>query len=371
MKTKNYTILDYEPQEREELEKQYTKYFDDGEASKNFQGKDLETNSSVRVQIVKFDKEKGIALCETAFGQSIVIDINKEEKSLKKLGYPSIDIAEGQVLEVVVSKEPSGSFNGSVTAGYEKALKKELHAALKTNNTAYIVKVTSVCNGGFMVNLSGIPCFLPGSLAAANRIMDFSDYVGKQITVMIEIYDQRRDIFVVSFKKYLKKIIDSEVQNLSFASKYDGIVTGTSGSGVFVEWDSIFTGIIPFNESNKSITSELKTGDTVTFYVTDIKNPNRIVLSITEPNEKLKNIQEMKDSSYDVIDENSELKIYKAEIIKMKAFGAFVKLENGLSGLIEKEKLIHHIEEYGVGQLVDCSVLSVDLSTLKIQLTEV
>jgi len=369
MKTKNYTIFEYEPQEREELEKKYTKYFDK-EVSGDFQGKDLKNNSSVRVKIVKFDKEKGIALGETAFGQSIVIDTNKEERSLRKLGYPSIDMVEGQVLEVVVNKEPSGAFNGSVSAGYEKALKKQLHDAIKTNNTAYIVKVTSVCNGGFMVDLSGIPCFLPGSLAAANRIMNFADYVGKQITVMLEMYDQRRDIFVVSFKKYLKKIIDSEVQNLSFASKYDGIVTGASGSGVFVEWDSIFTGIIPFDESNKSITSELKAGDTVTFYVTDIKNPNRVVLSVTEPNEKLKNIQEMKDSSYDVLGENSESKIYKAEITKMKTFGAFVRLENGLAGLIEKEKLVNSIKEYEVGQLVDCSVLSVDLSTLKIQLME-
>ena len=49
----------------------------------------------------------------------------------------------------------------------------------------------------------------------------------------------------------------------------------------------------------------------------------------------------------------------------------FVKIENGLSGLIEKEKLVKDIKDYEVGQSVNCSISSVDTATLKIQLTEV
>ena len=90
-----------------------------------------------------------------------------------------------------------------------------------------------------------------------------------------------------------------------------------------------------------------------------------------EPNEKLKSVQNLKDSSAEVLGENTELKIYKAEITKLKTFGVFVKIENGLSGLIEKEKLVNSINDYEVGQLVNCSISSVDTSTLKIQLTEV
>jgi ribosomal protein S1 len=222
-----------------------------------------------------------------------------------------------------------------------------------------------------MVDLSGIECFLPGSLAAANRIMNFADYVGKELTVMIEIYDQKRDIFVVSFKKYLKKIIDSEVKNLSFSQRYEGKVTGVSGNNIFVEWEEIYTGIISIDENNRTKLETLQTGDSVEFYVVDIKNAQRIGLSILEPNEKLKNIQNLKDSSAEVLGENTELKIYKAEITKLKTFGVFIKLENGLSGLIEKEKLVNSINNYEVGQLVNCSISSVDTSTLKIQLTEV
>jgi predicted RNA-binding protein with RPS1 domain len=78
----------------------------------------------------------------------------------------------------------------------------------------------------------------------------------------------------------------------------------------------------------------------------------------------------MKDTSSEVLGENTDLKIYKGEITKTKTFGVFVKMENGLTGLIEKERLVNSIKEYEVGKSVDFSILSVDSSTLKIQLIE-
>jgi ribosomal protein S1 len=368
MKNKNFSSFDYDTAERERLEAMYNGTFP--EDNKKVTGKDIQNNSSERIVITSIDLEKGVALGETLFGQTIIIDTNKEEKNMRKLGYPSIEINAGQELDVVIHRDSSGSFNGSVSAGYEKALKRELHRSIKDEDCAFKVRVKNVCNGGFMVDLSGIECFLPGSLAAANRIMNFADYVGKQLTVMVEVYDQKRDIFVVSFKKYLRKIIDREVQNLSFANKYQGTVTGLSNNGVFVEWDEIYTGIISIDDSNRSSLETYQAGDSIEFYVIDIKNPQRINLSVTQPNEKMKNIQEMKDTSSEVLGENTDLKIYKGEVTKIKTFGIFVKMENGLSGLIEKEKLVSSIKEYEVGQSVDFSILSVDSSTLKIQLIE-
>jgi ribosomal protein S1 len=362
MKNNKYTFNEYEVSERETLEKIYEASL--GSIPSGFRGKDLDNNSSVSVTIIGLSEGGKTAIGETFFGQSVVIDINKEERILSKLGYPAINIEVGQKLDVVVHKAFNGqSFTGSVSAGYEKALKNELRNAIKDQNCAFKVKVISVCNGGFMVDLSGIKCFLPGSLAAANRIMDFSQYVGKDINVMVEIYDQKRDIFVVSFKKYLKKVIDSEVQKLSFAIKYDGIVTGSSNSGVFVEWSDMFTGHIPFDDTNKEKLSEMKSGDIISYYIIDIKNPQRIVLSLSEPSGKLKVIQELKDDSM-------VNKIYKGEITKMKTFGAFVKLENGFIGLVEKENLVYDIEDYEVGATMSCRIANVDLSSHKIQLIE-
>lgn len=368
MKNKNFSFFEYDTIERDSLKDIYDSSFP--ETQGKITGKDLSNNGFERVVVNSVDNEKGIALAETSFGQTIVIDTNKEEKHMRRLGFPSIEIEDGHVIDVVIYKDKGGSFNGSISAGYEKALKKELHRSIKEEDCAYKVRVKNVCNGGFMVDLSGIECFLPGSLAAANRIINFSDYVGKEVHVMVEVYDQRRDIFVVSFKKYLKKIIDKEVQNLSFSSRYEGTVTGASNSGVFVEWDEIYTGIIPMDDSNRENLGKLNAGDVVEFYVTDIKNPQRITLSVTQANGKMRSLQELKDSSEQILGENTELKIYRGEVTKIKTFGIFVKMENGLSGLVEKEKLVSSIKEYEVGQEVNCSILSVDTSTLKVQLIE-
>ena len=364
-----YTASEYNQEEREKLEGLYNSTFGEDANKSGYRGKDLIDNQPLKVKILYVNSEKNVALGESSSGQSIFIDMGKEEKGFRRLGYPIFEIQEGMEIDVIIRKSKNGDITGSVSAGYELSLKKELHQAIREENAAYKVRIKEVCNGGFMVDLSGIICFLPGSLAAANRILDFNEYVGKEIPVMVETYDQKREIFVVSFKKYLKKVIGQKVKELSLTSEYTGTVTGSSGKGVFVEWDEIYTGIINFNESNKEL-RDLKAGDTISFYVYDIKNPNRITLTVSTPTEKSKNIQEMRDSSHEILGETEDLKIYMGEITKIKTFGAFVKLDNGLTGLIEKEKLADPIEKYEVGQEVSCQVSSVDVSSLKIQLTE-
>ncbi len=58
---------------------------------------------------------------------------------------------------------------------------------------------------------------------------------------------------------------------------------------------------------------------------------------MTQPTEKSKNIQDMKNSSHEILGETEDSKIYMGEITKIKTFGAFVKLDNGLTGLRENE----------------------------------
>ena len=90
MKNKNYSCFEYNAEERENLESIYSKSFP--EQTVNFSGKDLQQNSSERILIIDFDQSKGVALGETPFGQTIIIDIKKEEKHMRKLGYPALSL---------------------------------------------------------------------------------------------------------------------------------------------------------------------------------------------------------------------------------------------------------------------------------------
>lgn len=371
MNNKKYTITEYSEDERIVLEDYYNKSFENKNSS--FIGKDFDEEVFIPVKIKQILSNGKEVIAETDFGQSIIIDIKKEEKILKKMGYSSFDFSVGNILNVLVRKRKENEYIGSIIAGHKKLIHNELMNSIKEENSAFKAKVLYVCNGGFMVDVSGLECFLPGSLAAANKILDFNKYVGKEIIVMPEMYDYRRKTFVVSFKKYLKKIIADEIQTLSYMKQYVGNVTGSSDRGVFVEWNEMFTGLIPFDENNKKYLSTLKPGDEISFYIMDIKGPEKIILGLSKENISQKNIllQEFKDNSEEVKGKNEKLNIYIGEITKIKTFGVFVKFENSLLGLIEKESLLKDIQQYNVGQNIKCNVISVDMITQKIKLIEV
>ena len=367
-KKRTYTREEYSPEERAIMDALYEGHFNSNFTQKSipFTSKELEENQVLRVKITRIRDNSAIG--ESVNGQSVSIDILKEEKAIRRLGYPPMDIMEGTEIDVVVFKDRSGIYNGSLAAGYENSLKNELSKSIKDEKSAYTVRIESTCPGGFMVNLSGIKCFLPGSLAAANRIIDFQSFVGKTINVMIETYDERRDIFVVSFKKYLKHIIDQKVEELSITQQYSGTVTGTSPAGVFVEWDEYYTGLIPAEEfESAGLKMHMEPGSSVSFYVSDFRNPNRIVLKLNPPEGKERELQELRDIS---LSEDKENKIYRGTVSKSKNFGVFVKLENGIPGLVEKDNLAKPPKEYEVGSEILCTVLDVELQSSKLYLKQ-
>jgi small subunit ribosomal protein S1 len=363
-----YTRDEYSPEEREILDRLYEGHYQKNFVDKSidFTSKELEDNQVLRVKITSI--KNNTAIGESSVGQSVSLDLLKEEKAINKLGFPPLQIVEGSEIDVVIFKDRSGVYNGSLAAGYENTLKNELLTAIKEEKTAYPCKIESTCNGGFMVNLSGIKCFLPGSLAAANRIIDFQSFVGKTVNVMVETYDEKRDIFVVSFKKYLKNIINSKVQELSLTQIYTGTITGTSAAGVFVEWDEYYTGLIPAEEFEvNGVKMDNEPGDSVSFYVNDFKNPSRIVLKLTPPGDKDRELQELKHIS---LQEDRENKIYTGIVSKIKNFGVFVKLENGITGLIERDFLARNPKDYVVEEKINFTVLDVELQSSKLYLKE-
>jgi len=365
---RQYTRDEYSPEERDFMDKLYEGNFNKnfGEDMSRFSSKELEENQVLNVTITQIRGDQAIG--ETSLGQSVAIDLTKERKAIKRLGFPALEVGEGYNLDVVIFKDKSGSYNGSLASGYENALKTELLKAIKDQNSAYTVRIDSTCPGGFMVNLSGIKCFLPGSLAAANRIIDFASYVGKTLNVMIETYDEKRGIFVVSFKKYLKNVINAKVEELSLTQKYTGTVTGTSPAGVFVEWDEFYTGLIPAEEfQNSGIKMELNPGQSISFFVSDFRNPSRIVLKLNPPEGKDRDLQELRDVS---LSEDRENKIYRGSVTKVKNFGVFVKLENNITGLVERDYLAKNPKDYEIGEELDCTIMDVELQSSKLYLKQ-
>jgi len=315
--------------------------------------KDLRTGNSYESTITTLTEKYAIA--QTYEGQSIYIDLVKETKDADKLGITGVEFEIGSEIQTIV-RNVNGTYYGSVIDCFIENTKQEFFEQIKKESLAYEARIESINNGGYIVDVQGIKCFLPGSLAAANKITDFESYLGKKIYVMIDGYVQKKDIFVVSYKKYLNKIMDEKIQELDLTKKYKGHVTGTSSFGIFVEWEDIYTGLIHKTEFDNQKVQGFTAGDEIEFYVKEVKDDNRLTLTFGEPVDKTLKIYDLKKD----IDEGSN-PISNARVKHKRKNGALVELpEMGLMAMIPQGRLSRDHKNLKSGDQILVSVYEVD-----------
>jgi ribosomal protein S1 len=342
----------------EELAEAYNKY-SVGLDWENL-SKDLIDGKMYPCKVVTLSENEAFA--QTDSGQTIFIDLKKERRDMVKLGIDGIDFSVGSTLEAYVRRTNQGYF-GSVVEYYIKSLKAELFNQIKKQTSAYTVRVESVNKGGYIVDLCGIKCFMPGSLAAANKITHFESYIGKEIPVMMEGYVEAKDIFIVSYKKYLSRVMEQKIQELDLTRKYKGSVTGTSNFGVFVEWEEIYTGLIHKSEfENDDSLAKLEAGDEIEFYIKEIKENNKLTLTLGKPLEKNVILQDLESNLLEGTIEPME-----AVIKHKRKNGVLIEInEIGLMGFMNFDDLSRNDKNLKPGDPIRVIVSGVDTMNGKI-----
>lgn len=314
--------------------------------------KDLVEGEVYKCRISSINEDS--ALAYTSSGQTIFIDLKKERKDAQRLSIQGVDFSVSNQVEAIV-REIGGTYYGSVVECYVQGLKAEFFAQIKEASVAYPARVESINKGGYLVDISGVKCFLPGSLAAANKITDFESYLGKIIYVMIDGYVAAKDIFVVSYKKYLNKIMDQKIQELDLTKKYKGSVTGSSPFGLFVEWEDVYTGLIHKTEFENEVVQGFETGDEIEFYVKEVKEDNKLTLTFGSPVEKTLKIYQIKEE----VDSGTISPM--AAIVKRKKSGCLVEIpEIGLMAMIPQDKVTSDIKNVKAGDRIAVLIYEVD-----------
>lgn len=298
------------------------------------------------------------AIASTISGQSVFIDISKERKDCKRLNLEGSNYTPGNTVKLVVRKTGNGVYYGSAVDYFVESLRAELHSQIKSEKNAYLVKIESVNRGGYIADLSGIKCFLPGSLAAANKITDFDTYIGKEIYVMVEGYIEQKDMFVVSYKKYIEKIMDQKIQELDLTKKYTGYVTGTSEFGVFVEWEDVYTGLLHRTEAGENTDlSRFNPGDEIEFYVKEVKENNRLTLTFSEPLEKTVKLYKIEEAI-----NSGEKIVVEATIKHRRKNGSLIEIQDLDSmAFIPQFKMGENEKNLKTGDTLDVLIYEVDV----------
>jgi len=279
---------------------------------------------------------------EISGGLVVSIDLNREKRFLQMFGFLDLDsfvnkmsndlyikqLVDQHLLAYVIEASPN--IKVSLWQGYLMGIRDEFMGQISNPSKAYTAKVKEANKGGFFVEVQGIDAFMPGSLAAPNKINNFQSYVGKEIIVMVEDFLKDMNSFIVSHKKYISYILPQKLAEIDMMNKYTGHVTGASKYGIFVEFAEFFTGLLHISKMNDDTLAlfnsrQFKPGDKIEFYVGEVTKDKRVILTEEDPYEKLKKVQKFIIESQD--------KILVAKIVAVMKFGTIVSI-NDITGLI-------------------------------------
>lgn len=303
--------------------------------------KDLNVGDVVSIVDI-FNIKNNYVDVELAGGLTVTVDLSREKKFLQVFGYNNISdftnwLHDRESLKLFLKKgvnayilESTPSVKISLWQGHLKLVRDEFMKQIENPTQAYTAKILETNKGGFFVEVEGIEAFMPGSLAAPNKIMDFQSYVGKEVIVMIEDFLKEMNSFIVSHKKYLSHALPILISKLDTSKQYSGIVTGCSKFGIFLEFDELFTGLLHISKMDEQTKIQfnarnIKVGEKINFYIFEITKDNRIILTQESPEEKLNKIQNFILESKD--------KIIETNIAAIMNFGIIVNYGE-INGLI-------------------------------------
>lgn len=274
--------------------------------------------------------------------QYITVDIGYRELVYVKFAKETDIVKASSVGDetAVLITDTKGTLGGTISGGIKHKTFTDLRNAIDEGRTAWIGTVKNMIeNGGYVVNVQGINCFMPGSLAGINKLSDFSSIIGEELYVVPVSFSADRGTIVVSHRKYLQALIPNAIAKLkeTISEEKQGNVTGTAKYGVFVEFDKCLTGMIHNNDLDEETLTkfrarEIKPGDSINFKVKDIISNNKITLTqkdVVEVNPWINITQRYQIPS-----------VVEAVVKSKKDYGLFINIEDGVTGLL-------HISEIG------------------------
>ena len=331
------------------------KYFNDGDI--------------VEGRIVKIDKDE--VLLDIGYKTEGVIP--SRELSIKHDVNPFDVVAIDDVVEALVLQKEDKEGRlilSKKRAQYERAW--GTIEELKEQDKPVTGTVIEVVKGGLIIDI-GLRGFLPASLVEMRRVRDLQPYVGKELEAKIIELDKNRNNVVLSRRQWLEET-QSEVRStflntLQKGQVRSGVVSSIVNFGAFVDLGGV-DGLVHVSElSWKHIeqpSEVVEVGTEVTVEVLDVDfERERVSLS-------LKATQEDPWQAFARV--HHVMQVVPGRVTKLVPFGAFVRVGDGIEGLVHISELAErHVEipeqVVNVGDELFVRIIDVDLERRRISLS--
>lgn len=308
-------------------------------------------------------------------GDNLVIEIGlKSEGLINKSEFDNQDeIQIGHTFEVLLERLENE--DGLVELSKRKADRiRGWERVLQSCNEGDIVegRVIRQIKGGLLVDI-GVPVFLPTSQVDIRRPHDLNEFLGKNIRAkVLKIDEQRRNIVISRRRLIEEERADARERLLGTVKEGDlvkGIVKNIADFGAFIDLGGIdgLLHITDMSWGRISHPSEMVSIDEEV----EVK-----ILNIDREKEKIAlGLKQKEASPWEDIESRYPVNNkVKGTVVNIVSYGAFVKLEDGIEGLVHisemswTKRINHPSEMLSVGEEIDVVVLDINKDKQEISL---
>ena len=251
--------------------------------------------------------------------------------------------------------------------GWEKIVDKYKEGDVVTG------KVVRKIKGGLLVDV-GIPIFLPASQIDVKPPGEIAEYIGTEVTCKILKIDEVQQNIIVSRRKLIEeernKLKREFLSNVEVGQVVSGVVKNIADFGAFIDLGGI-DGLLHITDMSWGRISHpsemLAIGDE-----TEVK-----ILDIDEVKDKVSlGLKQKTENPWANVEERYPIgsKI-KGQVVNIMSYGAFVKLETGIEGLVHisemswTRRINHPSEVVAIGDSVEAIVLNINKDKEEISLS--
>ena len=335
----------------------------------DFKDRKLNENEIIKATITEITKNFVVVDCKAKMEGMIPIEEFKNNDELNNLKV-------GQTIDVFL--ERIESFKGEIIISRDKARRiaawKKMEKVFETQEelTGYI---TGKVKGGYVCNVDGLPTFMPSSQIDIRPLKRADHLMNVPIKVIATKIDKSRGNVCTSRRAVLEKSKNAELKEVLKNLKEgdiveDAKVKATTDWGIFLDINGVDALLHVSDLSHgrvKKPADMVSIGQKLKVKITKIDSKtNRISASI----------KALTEDPYENISKKYKIgNIYDGVCTNVMDYGVFVKLEEGIEGLIHNSELSYfdkNIRPSSVlssSQKIKVKVLNIDVSSKRISLS--
>ena len=335
----------------------------------DFKDRKLKEGEIIKATVTEITKNFIVVDCKAKMEGMIPIEEFKNDDELSKLEV-------GSSIEVFL--ERIESFKGEIIISREKARRmnawSRMEKVFETGEeiTAYI---TGKVKGGFIATCDGLPTFMPASQIDIKPLKRFDHLMNVPLKVIATRIDKIRGNVCTSRRAVLEKSKDIDakeaLKNLKEGDIIeDAKVKATTDWGIFLDIKGIdaLLHVSDLSHGRVKKPSDLVTiGQSMKVKITKIdKETNRVSASV----------KALTSDPYDSLEKKYKIgSVYTGTVTKLMDYGAFVRLEDGIEGLIHSSELswtnknVQPAKVLSASQSVKIKIVSIDTGAKRISLS--